>query len=806
MNIFHKITLKNLKKNKMRTLVTIIGVILSTAMITAVFSIGSSMVQFMIESTIEANGDWYAADQNLSEEKLTMLQENEEVTEISFAKKLGYALRPQADTNPDKPYYYVLAINDSFEQQMRLHITRGRMPQTEEEILIPEHLLDQGDQAYELGQRITLKLGEREGELQQHNPYVPEEETFIEKETKSFVITGFYQRPSFEEYTAPGYTLLTAMEEQTAGSYEVYFKTQNPRKIHEFLEKEKIGTTTNEMLLAYMGSFAYANWATAIYGVVIIMLALILTASVALIYNAFAISVSERTQQFGLLSSIGATWRQLRSSVLYEAAVVSCIGIPIGILSGLVGIGITLHCLEEAIQAWMRTDAVMRLAVTWQTIALAVCIAIVTVLISAWLPARRAKKITAMEAIRKNRDVKVPKRERRSGRWMQKFFGVNGLLARRYFGRSRKKYRITTFSLALSVVLLVASSSLCSYIVTDVQGTMESYEADIEIEAYDDISLQPEDLQAIEGVQALSYAKICYQKLMGGGYVKFYFLDDAAYDEFAREQGLDPAQLAGRGLLYDQQVVKEEKQYRWKYLIDADAQSITLEGGEGYEIGARIQSLPKGVTGIDYYAIMVYPYEKQEMLQHLKEEDGLPTLEYYLTTGEAHSQVMRQLQELRRNQNWSNQVSIYDFWEMRRVNESTVTVIRVFSYGFIVLIALIAAANVFNSISTNLLLRRKEFAVLRSLGMSHRGLWRMMNEECLLYGGRALAWGLVVSLLFSRALYEMLNQAFNGPYQFPLEAGVISVVGVFAVLMAAMFYAGKKLQKGQIMEALRENE
>ncbi|MCI8633615.1 MAG: FtsX-like permease family protein [Lachnospiraceae bacterium] len=805
MNVFHKITRKNLKKNRVRTLVTIIGVILSTAMITAVFSIGSSFVNFMKEGTIEALGDWYAADNQLSQDQLQELQQREEVSEIAYAKKLGYAERPQAEANQDKPYYYVLAVSEGFAQQMRLNLTQGRMPQNEHEILIPEHLLDQGGYRYALGEEFTLTLGDRAGGLSQYNPYSAEEESFIEREQQSYVVTGFYQRPSFEEYSAPGYTLLTALEAQTEGSYEAYFKTKDPDRIYSLLTEMQIGTTKNESLLAYMGSFQYNNWAVAIYGVVLIILGLILVASVALIYNAFALSVSERTQQFGLLSSIGATWRQLRASVLYEAAIVSCIGIPLGIISGLIGIGITLHCLEGAIQAWMRTKASMSLAVSWPVLLLAAAIAIVTVFISAWIPARRAKRITAMEAIRKNQDVKVGKRERRSGRWMQKWFGANGLLARRYFGRSRKKYRITTFSLALSVVLLVASSCVCSYVLQDVQGAMESYEEDIQLSVYDEaFPLLDETLRGLDGVESVSYAAVLYEQLEGAEtqQIKFYLLDDATYERYVQEQGLDLQKLQGKGILYDQQVVRENHQYRWKQLLDPQAKSMRLQSGKEYEIGARVEEPPMGVSGIDYFAIMVYPYSEKEALEL---EPGSAGMEYYLKTGEAHSQVMQEIQDLR-GEAWPQDYDLYDFWQMRRVSRSTVTIIRVFSYGFVALIALIAAANVFNSISTNLLLRRKEFAVLRSLGMSHKGLWKMMNEESLLYGGRALAWGLAVSLLLSRVLYELLNQAFDGPYQLPLEAMAVSAIGVFAVLMAAMFYAGRKLQKGQIMEALRENE
>ena len=106
--------------------------------------------------------------------------------------------------------------------------------------------------------------------------------------------------------------------------------------------------------------------------------------SILLIYNAFSISVSERTKQFGLLSSIGATKRQLLRSVLFEALFLSVIGIPLGILAGIAGIGVTLELTKNMFMSFLQynTDAVMDLYVSKAAVAAATLVGLITVLIS----------------------------------------------------------------------------------------------------------------------------------------------------------------------------------------------------------------------------------------------------------------------------------------------------------------------------------------------------------------------------------------------------------------------------------------
>jgi len=147
--------------------------------------------------------------------------------------------------------------------------------------------------------------------------------------------------------------------------------------------------------------------------------------------------------------------------------------------------------------------------------------------------------------------------------------------------------------------------------------------------------------------------------------------------------------------------------------------------------------------------------------------------------------------------------SVYDLAENYEVQRLLVRVVNVFAYGFIILISLIAVANVFNTISTNISLRRREFAMLRSVGMSQHGFSRMMNYECLIYGLRGLLWGLPLSILVTYAIYRVTDVAYDISFYVPWYSIAIAVCSVFAVVFIAMWYAAGKIRGDNTVDALK---
>lgn len=397
MNVFHKVALQSLKKNRTRTTVTIIGIILSAAMICAVTTFVSSMQNYAVSYAVYTSGDWHGAVYDARKSDLEKIRGAREISGYTYGQRLGYA---KVDSiNVFKPYLYVLGgQKERFFDRMPVYLTSGELPQNSNEMILPEHFVTEGGQSFQVGDTVTLELGRRMlngSSMGQNNPCtvydretnqeVMNDEVLEVRETRTYTVTGIYRRPSFEDWTAPGYTALTVADEIFADGtgFDVYFKMKDADRVYDFVKGFDLSGTWNSHVLMYSGVSQYDSFLGMLIGLAVIVIGLIMFGSVSLIYNAFSISVSERTRQFGLLSSVGATKKQLKKMVFFEALTVSTVGIPLGILAGIGGIGVTLLFIGNKFISIMGDfDLPLRVCVSWQSIAIAVIVALVTVLIS----------------------------------------------------------------------------------------------------------------------------------------------------------------------------------------------------------------------------------------------------------------------------------------------------------------------------------------------------------------------------------------------------------------------------------------
>ena len=442
---------------------TMIGVMLSAAMICAVTTFVSSIRNFALEYAIYSDGDWHGTIQDATFVDYQAIEASDKIADATYSQVYGYAA--VNSLNEFKPYLYVLGGDEArYFDALPIHLTEGRLPQNETEIILPEHLSTNGGISWKIGDRITLEIGDRMLDgfpMGQNNPcYIYSPETRQEVRTderientrqRNYTVVGIYERPSFEPRTAPGYTALTVADSSWAEApkLHIYFNMEKPGDVYNFMLDmgfaQNYSYEFNDDVLMYSGVSYIDSFRTVLYSLAAIVIGLIMFGSISLIYNAFSISVSERTKQFGLLSSVGATKRQLKQMVLFEALVVSGVGIPLGILAGIGGIGVTLLLIGNKFSAFINDGAElpMRICVSWQSVMIAALVALVTVLLSAWIPSVRATKVTAVEAIRQNMDIKNGKPIKTS-RLTYKLFGLPGVLANQYYRRNKKKYRTTT--------------------------------------------------------------------------------------------------------------------------------------------------------------------------------------------------------------------------------------------------------------------------------------------------------------------------------------------------------------------------
>ncbi|NLX63296.1 MAG: ABC transporter permease [Clostridiaceae bacterium] len=893
MNIINKFTLKTLGKNKVRTLVTIIGIILSVSMITAVTTGISSLRNYLVNIVIEELGDWYGAAFSISAPKLKEVRNNQEVSQITSLQNIGYSFLKDSK-NEYKPYLFIGGMDAVFAQIMPVDLTEGRLPKNPSEIILPEHLKYNGGVDFSLGDTLRLKIGERISDgsrLNQMNPFMHPEsgmtEDLVIKEERTYTVVGFYERPGFESYSAPGYTALTLDDGTDSYGYDIYLKITKAKEIHSFMRQTFSGSgyTLNHDLLRYIGASGDRSYNAVLYSLAAVLIGLIMFGSVSLIYNAFSISVSERTKQFGLLSSIGATRKQMKKSVLFEAFFLSIIGIPLGLLAGIFGLSVTFHFVDNIIASLLGEgiDASLSMHVSWEAAVAAVVIGFVTVMISAYIPARRAFKVSAIDAIRLSQDIKLKARKLRTSRLLYKLFGVEGMIAKKNFKRSRKKYRATVISLFLSIVLFISASSFSAYLTKGVSAVVD--EAGYDISCYfnpDNNGASVEDvyntLKSIDGVTKSSYSVIyspydCKiltadlsreykdyvlknyeQDLNQTDYEHFYiehlFIDDEAYLEYLKQNSVEYEAFINSqepmAVVVDYSKIYNGKEGRFYTINQLDRSDKTInvlfvDPIEGYylsgtkenenneltyefrnknnendviiksreeverrvniKVGAFLSNLPMGANVNGRGQIrLVYPYSA---LKTVLGENYTESNVFMYFKADDHKTVFDKMYKALDERGFSN-AELHNYADMMESERALITVVNVFSYGFIVLISLIAAANVFNTISTNIGLRRREFAMLKSIGMTQKMFNRMMNYECLLYGIKGLAYGIPVSTGVTWLIYRSIMQGLETRFFIPWYSLVIAVGSVFAVVFATMIYSMQKIKKDNPIDALKE--
>ncbi len=903
MNVFHRFTRASLKKNPSRTLVTIIGIMLSMALVTAVIQGAFSGVSFLVRSEEERTGTFHGFYYNLTAEEAGQARQAENVKTSAFWQTVGWA---EIDSrNEYKPYLLIRSVSEGFTDLVKVHLTSGRMPEKEDEILMPSHLATDGGVSLQTGDRVTLTVGCRsmDGyELDESNPYEPlVEEEITDGRSLTYTVVGTYQRFDMllEDYSCPGYTALTAGDDAAEGSYHVFFTVKNLRNFYGDMEKYAVSQNwqAHRDLLRMSGVVRSESISRVIYNFAAILIFLIAFGSVSLIYNSFAISVSERTKQFGILKSVGATKKQIRDSVLYEALLLGGAGILLGAAVGCLGIGITLWALRDAFSAFsFGTGVQMKLVISPVGLIVAAAVCLLTTLISAWIPAQRANRVSAIEAIRQTADVRVRERDVRVSPLTKKLFGFEGMMAAKNFKRNRKSYRATVVSLFLSVTLFIAASSFCTYL-TDMVGSTTAGDSKSDITYYT-VGAERSDpdgmlagFLSVPGVTGGCYADVAdtsaefalddvsdeYWNSMGAGReawksegalterVVVAFADEAAFRTLCAENGLRAEDYLNaeepRALFYNRKVsmtFDEKGNSRWAdvKLLDESRLPLTVQtfrnrDFDGYELmevdedtyyyypldyvaeyyrqhaEADWVELDRSYamiktrneveirTGLTADAVtrntlillpentpaLIYPYSAKDAVLA---GGGMTTNEtYFALNATDHAGVYETI----RQQLAAGGMDTSRLFDQAREKESQrmiVTVVRVFSYGFIILISLIAMANVFNTVSTNVMLRRREFAMLKSIGLGERGFRRMMNYECVIYGCKGLLWGLPAAVALTYVIYRVTGGVIDRGFYIPWYSVAIAVGSVFAVVFATMLYATGVIRKDNPIDALRQ--
>lgn len=867
MNIIKALTVRHIKLNKERTIVTIIGVILSVSMITAVPTFLSSFLNMIQRNEIEDTGNWHVFYKDVQNKNINLVMNDKNTTSATLSKDIGYAVL-DGSRNEDKPYIFIKSFDEQGFETFNLNLVEGRLPKNSNEIVISSHIAENGGVAYEVGDTIKLDVGQRyldkgekEVSLGQDSSFVKQSkdnnvERFIAKLSKEYAVTGIISRPSFEPYWAPGYTVISYLDKNElapADTVNISVTWNNINKHaneHANELSEKIGASSvsyNQNLLRYYGIMG-DNLLSTLYALAAVVIVLIIIGSVAVIYNSFAISISERSRHLGMLASVGATKKQKRNSVFFEGFVVGIIGIPLGIVFGTLGMGITFILVQPLIKNVIDTEVKLTLVTSPVTILAAVLLSIITIFISAYIPAKRASKISPVPAIRQSNDVKFTSRTVKTSKLARLIFGFEAELGLKNLKRNKRRYKVTIFSLVISVVLFLSVSSLSLYSRKSAELVISSVPYDVKVYVASSATTQEKkdfytainkmdfaDEAVIE--QTMDVVTTVDRDLIPSDLIEIiqpnnqeqnahtyetHFqiksIDDDALNRYAKEIGTDVARLKDTknpcGILINTVTIKtaDNKYTRIKHFnIKAGEKlnfNLKANGSNDYNLELEIVALadktPIGETKLTnpQKTMLIVSEEVYASMQAMLPEGFDNSYDEMLIKSSDPASLVASIKEYQKHTSIAN-VNIYDVAVAYKQQMQFNTLIYVFFYGFVALIAAICVANIYNTISTSILLRKREFAMLKSIGMTPKGFNKMIHYESLFYGIKALIYGLPISFGMMYLIYKVLSNSFEFTFAIPWGSIIVTIIAVFAIVGSTMLYANSKIKKENIIDVLK---
>ena len=845
MSILNDLTIKNLKLNKKRTIVTIVGIILSTALMVGIGLLFSSFQDYMIRETISYNGKYEAEYGDVSLDKLNSIDKKD--FSYFYQKPIGFSKFDSA--NEYKPYIYISSVDKEYFNE--LHLISGRFAENDSELVISNHINTNGGASYKIGDIITLKYGERviEGVNTLANNEYYEEETLNIVGEKTYTIVGIVERSNFEDYSASGYSTFTLDMNDKDGTANVFVMFNNKKKIIKQSEDlaKKLGYNNaisyNSTLLALYGESTYGNIMKSMITMIVIMLSLVSIGCIVVIYNSFAISVMERKKEFGLLSSIGATKKQLSYTVFFEALIEGIIGIILGICGAYIGIGTVILIINNLIGDILVLK--LNLVTNIVFIIIPVIFMILVIFISALVPSRRAAKVSPIEAIRQNDDIKVNKKKIKTGKLVNKLFGIEGEIALKNIKRNKKKYRVTIVSLFISIVLFISFSSYMNYTIDTASSVMGEvpyvyqisyFGDDNDIDALDKISeiIKSNDVKEYVSYSASNLSIIgnytysdeyldFYKSAYGDDgikaltnlkyqYISIYILDDISYNKYKELIGLDKDSVIllnkFKGVSYGN---NKRVNYDIPVINNGDINIKICNFDDNDEDVDTTKYCNKKIDNIfitnkSFDLIEEFSYMSDfKLIVNKKLYDNISDSGTHYTQYNIISDNTDNIDKLTKELDKYDNVNYTNVKESMKQANNMILVVKILMYGFIGLITLIGVTSVFNTISTSMALRKREFAVLRSIGLTRKGFNKILFFESLFFGLKSLIYAIPVSLGVTIIIhYALADMMSINSIVIPWKAIIISIVSVFVIVLLTMMYSTSKIKKHNIIEQIRE--
>lgn len=873
MQILNRLTIRNLKLNKKRTIVTIIGIILATALLTAVAAMAVSLKESITLRAKKVDGDFHLLLYDMTDKQKESVINNRQVESYYEMHEVGYAVLDGC-VNDSKPYVYIEALDGDTFEKAEINVTSGRLPEDDSEIVISSHIKTNGGVKYNIGDEITFDVGDRtyNGKKLYQNDDYREDELLDVKKTKTYKVVGICDRLPYgeEPRTAPGYSVITFANKSDTSLNESDIYIRFHKKVLKdrynitadilgvdriLFNKQYSGSPTDEeaeilknqldkaqsyyinnSLIKY--EVFYDSSVAFVYNMAAVVMVIIIITSAVCISNSFAISINQKTKQYGMLASIGATPRQIRKNVFFEAAFMGVIGVAAGIVGGLSASYILVILSNKMLIDTLEMSIVY--APSLLGVLLSIVLAIVTIVLSALVPAIRASRMSPIMAINHSEGIKIKSKSLKTPELVSKVWGEGGVLAYKNMKRNKRKYRVITISIALSVMTFIALYGFMS-LLTDSANRYANGNIDLRVymSSYKNMSVDEADKKVSNIVNRINnetnitdftfargfngilkdkpkysadyYEMYNYERGLAepdNYYINIISLGNEEYEKYIKKLGISKETAQSGGILVDNtyQYINNGNNVKYFNVYDGYKAGDILT----YQADNNRQS-----DDTTFYDIKIVALSNERPFGY---DNAYTSYGYLIVSDDYMNKIDTKnidstllnincddpdkAQDILVNEFDIGKNNIVNAAQERRNNENLILIIKIFLYGFIAIVSLIGITNIFNTVTTGMELRSKEFAMLQSIGMTKREFDKMIRMESVFYGSKALIIGVVSGTVLSYIIYMAAGES-QLRYTLPLPAIVIAVVVVIILLLGIMKYSIVQIRKQNIIETIR---
>ena len=825
LNSYKQLTGRYLKASKKRTILTIVGIVLSVALICTIGLFFKALQSAEIESVKNSKGSFHILFEKPTDSFVSKITNNPQVSRCGM-----YNIGETIDISEKLQVMEIKGTSKALEL-LPCKVKEGRFPESEKEAAIEKWVLRKINDRAKVGDKISIN-------------------------NKEYILSGVLEDNVETQMEGAGRIICKTNNLDSRKStllVEISSKANLKKALDEVEQlgkKEDIKSIRNSHLLAMQGVGDKGSGVKGLFMVVGVVIAIVVISTIAVIYNSFQISVVERIKQFGLLRAVGTTPKQIRKIVLREATILGAIGVPIGLLLSVAAI----YAIKVVFKL-VGGDTIfpMKVEISPIIMGISAVVGIISIYLSALIPAFFAGRISPLVAISSRNSISKEKIKKRKNRIVTKVFGFEGAMASKNIKRNRKRYRITVFSIVISVVLFVTFKSFMDAILMLNGITNETSDVTFLVtpDPLKEIANFKIEDKIIEDIKALNTIDKVY---------KFYNIANfmTAIDKKSEVKEVkkikdiykdviyngDKKTLIEGGIdIYEDNAMEAAKKYVEAGSIDIEKlnkengvilinKSVLNNGKKNYygqaanlKIGDEIYiqadksvEFGKGtVKKAKIMAIVKYdPFDFRSFVPGIK---VISTKEVYKNlTGINNvnptylNMIIKNSKDEENTKNaiediirFNTSLKLINNMDYSRNTKTGLLMVQILVYGFVIVVALIGSVNIFNTITTNIILRKREFAALKSIGLTQKGLKKMIVLEGLLYGVMGTIYGAIIASGLSYLIYKGFIGVADSAWAIPWKAIVTAGIAALSISYISVLSPLGRIKKDNLIEAIRED-